>query len=63
MDPVTISNLALIILKNSMAAIESGVKAGQIPVEVQERLQSKIAALRAGDFSGPEWQVDVPHSQ
>jgi len=40
-----------------MAAIESGVRAGQIPVEVQEKLKSKIDAIRHGDFSGPEWMI------
>jgi len=61
MDPVLIATGALAILKEVMAAIDLGVKAGQISVETQQKLHGKIDAIRDGDFSGPEWQVsDTP---
>ncbi len=68
MDPVIIATGLVALLKEAMAAIELGVIAGQIPVEVQDRLRAKIDAIRVGDFTGAEWVItspasDLPHAQ
>ena len=60
MDPVLIATLAINVLHDAMSAIQSGVRAGKISVELQKTLHAKIDVIRRGDFSGPEWQVEAP---
>jgi|GEM_PF-6514705 hypothetical protein len=58
MDPIIIASGAIAILKEALAAIASGVAAGEISVETQKAQLKKIDLLRDGDFDGPEWKVE-----
>lgn len=58
MDPLVIASGAIVILKEALAAIDAGVKAGEISVEDQQAQIRKIDLLRDGNFTGPEWKVE-----
>lgn len=58
MDALVIASGAITILKAAMQEIESQVKDGKVSVDAQEGLHRKIDAIRAGDFSGPEWKIE-----
>jgi hypothetical protein len=58
MDPLVIAGGAITILRQALAAIEAGVKAGEISVEAQQAQLRKIDLLRDGNFTGPEWKIE-----
>jgi hypothetical protein len=58
MDPLIIAGSAIAILREAMLAIEVGVQSGRISVDTQAGVLHKIDAIRAGNFSGPEWKVE-----
>jgi len=57
MNALLIASGAISILKAAMEEINAQVQDGKIPVEAQQAQLRKIDAIRAGDFSGPEWEV------
>lgn len=58
MDPLVIASGAIAILREAMLEIERAVKAGEIPVDEQQRLVRKVDLIRAGDFTAPEWKIE-----
>lgn len=45
-------------LPQLIAEFQNMKLSGQVTVEDQSKVSAAIAALRAQDFSGPEWQVE-----
>lgn len=60
MDPISITTLAIAVLRQAIPAIQDMVKKGQISPEQQAQVLADYKSLineSNGQFSGPEWEV------
>lgn len=58
MDPVSIATGLLALLKPVMAFIAEKAAKGEIPAEVQSKLQADLDDIRSGQaFSAPHWKA------
>ena len=59
MENLMFANLAILILEKVLPAIQEQVRRGQITVESQQAVLSKINKLRSVEtgFTGPEWET------